>query len=111
MKKDYCMVITTAPDRKEAEILAEGIVGSRLAACVQLTDIRSFFLWEKGLKRENEVALSIKTTEKRYSDLEAFILQNHPYDLPEIIKLPITGGLPGYLDWLDSNTRGSSKPE
>ncbi|ACF43006.1 MAG: divalent-cation tolerance protein CutA [Pelodictyon phaeoclathratiforme] len=53
---------------------------------------------------ESEVLLSIKTTEARYSKLEAYIEEYHPYDVPEIIKLPITGGLPGYLNWLDSTT-------
>jgi len=98
------MVITTAPDCDEAEKLADGILNNRLAACVQMADIRSFFLWEDVLQKESEVALYIKTTEARYSDLEAYIQEYHPYDVPEIIKLPLTGGLPGYLNWLDSTT-------
>lgn len=104
MESKYCMVITTAPDREEAENLADGILGNRLAACVQLSDIRSFFLWEGTTQKESEVALYIKTTEACYSDLEAYILEHHSYDVPEIIKLPITGGLPVYLNWLDSTT-------
>jgi periplasmic divalent cation tolerance protein len=98
------MVITTAPGRDEAESLAEGILGNRLAACVQMSDIRSFFLWEGALLREEEVVLTIKTTEKRYAELEAYIREYHPYDVPEVVKLPVTGGLPGYLGWLDSTT-------
>lgn len=105
MSESYCMVITTAPDRQEAESLAEGILRNRLAACVQMTDIRSFFLWDGALQREDEVSLSIKTTEKRYAELEAYIHEYHPYDIPEIIRIPVTGGLPGYLGWLDSTTR------
>ncbi|WP_076791742.1 divalent-cation tolerance protein CutA [Chlorobium sp. KB01] len=104
MKIDYCMVITTTPDREEAEHLAEGILENRLAACIQMADIRSFFLWEGAMQKEDEVVLSIKTTEARYSELEAYILEFHPYDVPEIIKLQVTGGLPGYLNWLDSTT-------
>lgn len=98
------MVITTAPSREIAEKLAEAILESRLAACVQMAEIRSFYIWEGVLQKEGEVALHIKTTETRYSNLEAYILEHHPYDVPEIIKLPITGGLPGYLDWVDSTT-------
>jgi periplasmic divalent cation tolerance protein len=109
LSSNYCMVITTAPDRQEAENLAEGILGNRLAACIQMTDIRSFFLWDNALQKEDEVVLSIKTTEKRYAALEAYIREYHPYDVPEIIKLPITGGLPGYLAWLDSSTEEMSK--
>ena len=104
MESRYCIVITTAPDREESENLAEGILDNRLAACVQMADIRSFFLWEGAMQKESEVALYIKTTEARYSDLEAYIQEYHSYDVPEIIKLPVTGGLPGYLNWLDSTT-------
>ncbi|MBV5326302.1 MAG: divalent-cation tolerance protein CutA [Chlorobium sp.] len=100
----HCIVITTAPDRELAEKLAEGILGNRLAACVQMTDIRSFYLWEGALRKEIEVVLYIKTTEARYPDLEAWITKVHSYAVPEIVKLPITGGSPGYLNWLDSTT-------
>ncbi len=98
------MVITTAPGREVAEKLAEGILSRKLAACVQMMAIRSFYIWEGELQKEEEVALHIKTTEARYSELEAWIKSVHPYDVPEIIKVPITGGLPGYLDWVDSTT-------
>ncbi len=101
MNSGYCMVITTAPDREVAEKLAEGVLNNKLAACIQMADIRSFFLWEGLLRKENEVALYIKTTEACYSNLEAYLEKNHSYDVPEIIKLPITDGLPAYLDWLD----------
>ena len=101
MNSAYCMVITTAPDREVAEKLAESILNNKLAACIQMADIRSFFLWEGALRKEDEVVLSIKTTEVCYSDLEAYIEKYHPYDVPEIIKLPITDGLPAYLEWLD----------
>jgi periplasmic divalent cation tolerance protein len=98
------MVITTVPDREEAENLAEGILDNRLAACVQMMEVRSFFLWEGSLQKENEIALYIKTTDARYRELESYISDYHPYDVPEIIKLPVTGGLPGYLEWLGSTT-------
>ena len=98
------MVITTAPNREIAEKLAEGILGNHLAACVQMAEIRSFYIWEGTLQKEGEVALFIKTTEACYCNLEAYILERHPYDVPEIIKLPITGGLPAYLDWIESIT-------
>jgi periplasmic divalent cation tolerance protein len=99
------MVTTTVPDREEAESLAEGILENRLAACIQMADIRSFFLWEGALQKEDEVVLSIKTTEERYPALEAYIQEYHSYDVPELIRIPIIGGLPGYLDWLDSSTQ------
>lgn len=96
--------MTTAPNRETAEKLAEGILDNHLAACIQMTDIRSFFLWEGVLRKEEEVALYIKTTAACYCDLEVYLEEHHPYDVPEIIKLPVTGGFPGYLGWLDSTT-------
>jgi len=101
------MVITTTPDRERAETLAEGILNQHLAACIQMVDIRSFFHWSGRLLKEDEVVLYIKTTEACYRDLEVYIEEYHPYDVPEIIKLPITDGLSGYLNWLDSNTGAS----
>lgn len=100
----YCMVITTAPDREEAEKLARGILENRLAACVQLSDISSFFFWDAAIQEDDEVSLFIKTTTKRYPALESYIRDYHPYDVPEIIQLPITTGLPEYLAWLDATT-------
>ncbi|TLU88353.1 MAG: divalent-cation tolerance protein CutA [Chlorobium sp.] len=104
MESSYCLVITTVPDREEAESLAEGILDNRLAACVQMSEVRSFFLWESSLQKENEIVMYIKTTDACYGELESYISQYHPYDVPEIIKLPVTGGLPGYLEWLRSTT-------
>ncbi|TCD48962.1 divalent-cation tolerance protein CutA [Chlorobium sp. N1] len=94
------MVVTTAPSREEAEGLAEGILSNRLAACVQMTEVRSFFLWEGELQREPETLLLIKTTDAAYRRLEEYIRQFHSYEVPEIIRLPVTGGLEGYLDWV-----------
>ncbi len=104
MENGYCLVITTAPDREEAEQLALGILENRLAACVQMSDIRSLFMWEGAMQREDEVSLMIKTTDRRYAQLEAYLAEYHSYDVPEIIRLPVTGGLPGYLSWLDDTT-------
>lgn len=104
MQNGYCVVVTTAPDREEAGKLARGILENRLAACVQMSDIRSLFLWEGTMQREEEVALTIKTTDRRYAELEAYIAEYHSYDVPEIIRIPVTGGLPGYLSWLDDTT-------
>jgi len=108
MNEEYCMVVTTIPGREEAENLAEGILNNRLAACIQMTGIRSFFLWEGELQREAEMLLLIKTTAARYAALESYISEYHPYDVPEIIRIPVTAGLSGYLSWLSSTTAPSS---
>ncbi len=111
MKSRYCIVITTAPEDSVAESLVEGILSERLAACIHLHDIRSRYVWEGKLSRDEEIVLWIKTQESQYDRLEAYIQEHHPYDLPEILKVPVTDGLPGYLDWLGESTGGSDAPE
>ena len=110
-KTQYCLVKTTAPDASVAEKLAEGLLKERLAACIHMQDIRSRYVWEKKLCREEETVLWIKTLEKHYDRIEAYILEHHPYDLPEIIRVPITGGLPGYLKWLADITGKSGSSQ
>jgi periplasmic divalent cation tolerance protein len=100
------LVLTNLPDRPAAERLAEALVGGRLAACVNiLAPCRSVYQWNGGLQREEEHPMLIKTTAERYAALEAAIRAGHPYELPEIIAVPIERGLPGYLAWVDAETR------
>ncbi len=104
MDEPCCVVMTTLPDRESSERLAGMIVENRLAACVQMTDVSSVFLWEEALHREQEVLLFIKTAVRRYGELEACIRENHPYTTPEIVQLPITEGLSAYLGWIGQVT-------
>ncbi len=98
------LVITTVPDMASAEALACGIIEGSLAACVNiLPNIQSIYRWEGKLQNSTEHQLFIKTVEKSYNALEAFMQKHHPYELPEIIALPIQRGLRGYLDWVDES--------
>ena len=100
------LVLTHLPDQISAESLAQYLVGNRLAACVNiLPPCRSVYRWKEGIESADEIPLMIKTTEVRYSALEAAIRERHPYELPEIIAFPIERGLHGYLDWLADETR------
>ncbi len=110
-KTEYCIVSTAVPDTGTAEMLAEGLLQERLAACIHMQNIRSCYVWENRLRKEKEVVLWIKTLERNYPDIEAFIEAHHPYDLPEIIKVPVSGGLPGYLEWLANSLGGSGSPQ
>lgn len=101
----YCVVVTTCGTQEEADRLARSIVKTRLAACVQLANINSYYTWEGKLNIEPEILLWIKTTDERYADLERFISENHSYDVPEIIRLPITAGLQSYLQWINAVTK------
>jgi periplasmic divalent cation tolerance protein len=100
------LVITNLPERAAAERLAEALVGNRLAACVNiLAPCRSVYRWKGAVQHDEEHPLLIKTTAARYPALERAIREGHPYELPEIIAVPIDRGLPAYLDWVAEETK------
>jgi len=100
------LVITNLPDRDSAAKLAQALVEQRLAACVNiLSPCRSFYRWKGKTEAAEEFPLLIKTTRERYAALETAIRAGHPYELPEIIAVPVKAGLPAYLEWVDSETR------
>jgi periplasmic divalent cation tolerance protein len=102
---EILLVLTNLPDLAAAETLATALVDQRLAACVNiLPSCRSIYHWQGAVERADEVPLLIKTTRARYAALEAAIHASHPYDVPEIIALPITQGLPEYLAWVAAET-------
>lgn len=102
---DSLLVVTNLPDRESAEKLAALLIERRLAACVNiLAPCTSVYRWRGEIQHDEEHPLLIKTTTGRYADVEASIRANHPYELPEIIAVPITGGLPAYLRWVESET-------
>lgn len=99
------VVITNCPDAACADALATLLVERRLAACVNvLAPCRSVYRWQDKIESATEVPLMIKTTPVRYAELEAAIRANHPYELPEIVAVPVMRGLPGYLDWVAAET-------
>ena len=100
------LVFTNLPDRAVAEKLADALVGGGLAACVNiLSPCRSVYRWKGELQHDEEFPLLIKTTRERYAALEQAIRAGHPYELPEIIAVPVERGLPAYLDWVAEQTR------
>ncbi|TFG91281.1 MAG: divalent-cation tolerance protein CutA [Syntrophobacterales bacterium] len=102
--KEYCVILTTCANREDAERLARLLVESRLAACVQMTGVTSFYEWGGALNRDDEQLLLIKAPSASYGEIEAFISQNHRYDVPEILQLPIRAGSEAYLKWIDTVT-------
>jgi periplasmic divalent cation tolerance protein len=100
------LVMTNVPDRDTAVKLAERLVETRLAACVNvLAPCRSIYHWQGKTESTEEVPVMIKTTAERYAALEKAILAMHPYELPEIILVSVDGGLPAYLQWVEDNTK------
>lgn len=98
---EYCLVTVTCASLTEAEGLASGILEKRLAACVQLTEITSFYIWKGASTRAPEVLMLIKTRRDRYQALEDHIVRHHAYEVPEIVQIPIQNGLPAYMAWID----------
>ena len=100
------MVFTNMPDQASAELLAAALVEQRVAACVNvLMPAQSVFRWKGHVESASEVPLVIKTTAERYPMLEQAILAGHPYELPEIVAVPVEQGLPAYLEWVAAETR------
>jgi periplasmic divalent cation tolerance protein len=100
------LVLTNLPDRAAAERLAETLVGNQLAACVNiLAPCRSVYRWKGAVQHEEEHPMLIKTTSERYAAMEQALRAGHPYELPEIIAVPVDRGLAAYLDWVAAETR------
>jgi periplasmic divalent cation tolerance protein len=101
------LVFTNLPDRAAAERLADSLVEKNLAACVNiLAPCRSVYRWQNDLQHDEEHPMLIKTTAERYAALEETIRAAHPYELPEIVAVPVERGLPAYLDWVAAETAG-----
>lgn len=99
------LVFTNLPDEASAHALATALVAERLAACVNLlAPCRSVYRWQGKVENATETPLLIKTTAGRYAALEAAIRARHPYELPEIVAVPVAHGLPEYLDWVATET-------
>jgi periplasmic divalent cation tolerance protein len=99
------IVLTNLPDLPAANALAEHLVAQQLAACVNiLAPCTSVYRWQGGIEHSTEVPMLIKTTSTRYPALEAAIVDAHPYELPEIVAVPIELGLAAYLGWIDNQT-------
>ena len=99
----HYLTITTCPDKESAESLAYILVENGLAACVNIIPgVTSVYEWQGEINKGQECILLIKTRADIYEDLESTIRSEHPYELPEIIAVPIEQGLSTYLSWLDS---------
>jgi periplasmic divalent cation tolerance protein len=100
---DHLLVITTCPNTECAEELAQHLVKEHLAACVnQLPGVRSVYEWQGRINTDQEVILLIKTRAGVYDRVEQTIRARHPYDVPEVVALPIARGSNDYLSWINS---------
>ena len=101
MKSDtYCIVMTTFSDDNIGNTVIKSLIEKKLAACVQVLGIKSYFHWKGEINTDQEKLVLIKTKTSLYDEIEKDIISNHDYETPEIIAVPIDKGFAGYLNWI-----------
>ena len=102
----YILVLTTLPDADSARQLARSLIEDRLAACVTIgAPVESMYHWQGAIETATEVPVTVKTRGELFDDIAASICSRHPYELPEILAVPIIDGSPAYLAWIDAEAR------
>jgi periplasmic divalent cation tolerance protein len=109
-EEGFCVVLTTTDSDESAERIANAVLEQRLAACVQTLPIRSKYIWNGKIEAGQELLLLIKAKACDFADLRDAITSVHPYDVPEVISLPVIDGASSYLDWIASSTRPRKVP-
>jgi len=105
MKDKYCVVMTTYSDALVGQKIIDSLIKKQLAACIQKQSISSYYCWNGKVNHDDETLILIKTKTSVYKDVERCIIDNHSYDVPEIIQLPITTGYSAYLKWIDEQCK------
>jgi len=101
----FCVVLTTTDSEEHAECIVDAVLEAKLAACLQLIPIKSRYVWEGKIARDNEVLILIKAKSADYDDLATCIRAAHTYEVAEIVCLDIAAGSQSYLDWIKAVTR------
>ncbi len=105
MADEAILVLTQMPDHAAAHALALALLERKLAACVSIgAPVDALYHWRGKIETGREVPVTIKTRLERYADVEAAVRAGHPYELPEIVAVPIVHGLERYLDWIAAET-------
>jgi periplasmic divalent cation tolerance protein len=105
MNSEFLLVLCTCPTRSAATVIATALLEERIAACVnQVPGIKSMYRWDGRVEHDDEELLLIKTTSQMFPQVEATIGKLHPYELPEIIGVPLAAGSEAYLNWIKSAT-------
>lgn len=102
----FIVILNTCPGSITAKQIAQDLVVNNIAACVNvIPSIQSYFKWGNKIQIKDEYLLVIKTTTEKYEAVRDKIIKLHPYDVPEIVRLPIDAGLESYLNWVEQSTR------
>src|SRR6266705_191008 len=106
MVEKILLALSTFPDRETAQLIANQLVTEKLAACANiLPAIESIYRWKEKIETENETLVFFKLSEDRQSAFQEKLHSLHPYDVPEIIFVPVSNGLPEYLRWVVDSCR------
>lgn len=105
MSNEYAIAIVTVSSKEEAAKIANILLTARLAACIQVAQIQSYYTWQDKINIDDEQLLFIKCKVVDFADLQQCISANHSYEVPEIVQIPIMAGLPAYFQWIDTVTR------
>jgi periplasmic divalent cation tolerance protein len=110
MSDQVILALSTCPDDASAKSIGSALVTERLATCVnRVPGLQSLYFWDGGLRDDAEILLIIKTTVRRLPALEARLKALHPYELPELVAIPVVGGNERYLDWVRSGVETEGK--
>lgn len=101
---EFKIILTSAKAENGTDI-ARKLIENRLAACVQIAPLHSFYEWDGKVCEDDEVLLIIKTRASLFADVQNLILTKHVYEIPEIISIPIENGFTPYLNWISQNTK------
>jgi periplasmic divalent cation tolerance protein len=99
----YSIVLTTASSSEEAAKIAQMLLTAKLAACIQVNQIKSYYTWQGSINIDDEQLLLIKCKTQDFARIQQCIKENHSYEIPEIIQIPITDGSPEYFQWINES--------
>lgn len=106
MTEDIIVVYISLP-QDEVNRISQGLMDKRLAACINIVPrIESYYWWNDKIERDVEALLIVKTTKDKFNSLRDWVIENHPYDLPEIIAVPLVDGHSDYITWIKKETKG-----
>ncbi|MDR0248202.1 MAG: divalent cation tolerance protein CutA [Oscillospiraceae bacterium] len=110
MPSEYALILTTYPREEAARAAARELVERRLAPAAQVFPIGSVYRWKGAIRHESEYMLLITAKAAMYAAIEEFISTHHTYETPELLRLPVAGGLPDYLRWIDRESGNTAVP-
>jgi len=104
IKTSFIIVYTTFPNLKTAKRIIKGLIKNKMIACGNIFRLSSIYIWKGKIEQNPEYGAFIKTIKRNYKNVEIYIKNNHPYEVPEIISWEIEKGLNSYLKWIDTET-------